>query len=246
MGRLYLAMVLAALPSAIYADDGDPQPAKAGTAAKGDAELKTEKHKGSYAIGYNVGQTLRKSIGAETLDLPAFLQGVQQSLSGEKASMSAIEQERAFKAFIATVQTQQMKKTAESRDANKKKGDDFLANNKKQKGIIVTPSGLQYLVLKEGNGKRPTKADKVEVHYHGTLLNGKVFDSSVDRGEPITFGVGQVIKGWQEALLLMKVGDKFRVFIPSELAYGARGTPNGGPIGPNEALIFEIELLKIK
>jgi FKBP-type peptidyl-prolyl cis-trans isomerase FklB len=128
---------------------------------------------------------------------------------------------------------------------NLKTGEAFLAANSKKEGVKTRPSGLQYLVLKEGNGKTPTKADRVEVHYHGTLINGKVFDSSVDRGEPITFGVTQVIPGWQEALQLMKEGDKWRVFVPSDIAYGAKGTP-GGPIGPNEVLIFEIELLHVK
>jgi FKBP-type peptidyl-prolyl cis-trans isomerase len=129
---------------------------------------------------------------------------------------------------------------------NQKAGEEFLAANAKKEGVKTTSSGLQYLVLKEGQGKKPAPADKVEVHYHGTLINGKVFDSSVDRGEPITFGVTQVIKGWQEALQLMKEGAKWRVFIPSDLAYGKEGTPNGGPIGPNEVLIFEIELLRVK
>jgi FKBP-type peptidyl-prolyl cis-trans isomerase FklB len=140
------------------------------------------------------------------------------------------------------------KSTASGNDMaqqNLKAGEEFLAANAKKEGVKTTPSGLQYLVLKEGNGKTPTKADQVEVHYHGTLINGTVFDSSVDRGEPFTFRVTRVIKGWQEALQLMKEGDKWRVFIPSELAYGKRGT-QPGPIGPNEVLIFEIELLHVK
>lgn len=130
-------------------------------------------------------------------------------------------------------------------EQNLKAGEEFLAANAKKEGVKKTASGLQYVVLKEGQGKKPGLSDKVAVHYHGTLINGKVFDSSVDRGEPITFGVTQVIKGWTEALQLMKEGSKYRVFIPSELAYGKRGTP-GGPIGPNETLIFEIELLHVK
>jgi FKBP-type peptidyl-prolyl cis-trans isomerase FklB len=247
---LYLAVVIAVLPSMIYADNADPQPANAGTAAKGaaeippiTAELKTEKQKGSYAIGYSMGATLRKQIGAEAVDVGAFLQGMQQSLSGQKASMSAIEQERAFKAFITTVQAQQMKKASEAQLSNKKKGDDFLANNKKQKGVVVTPSGLQYQVLKEGTGKRPTPNDEVKVHYHGTLTDGTVFDSSIDRGEPVTFRVNRVIPGWTEALQLMKEGAKVRVVIPADLAYRQRGAPP--KIGPNETLVFEIELLKV-
>jgi FKBP-type peptidyl-prolyl cis-trans isomerase FklB len=127
---------------------------------------------------------------------------------------------------------------------NLKTGEEFLADNAKKEGVKTRPSGLQYLVLKEGKGKTPTAADKVEVHYHGTLINGTVFDSSVDRGEPFTFGVTRVIKGWQEALQLMKEGDKWRVFIPSDLAYKDAGAPP--KIGPNEVLIFEIELLHVK
>ena len=129
-------------------------------------------------------------------------------------------------------------------EANKKKGEEFLAENAKKQGVKTLPSGLQYLVLKEGTGKRPTATDEVEVHYHGTLLDGTVFDSSVERGEPASFPVGRVIAGWTEALQLMKEGAKWRVFIPSKLAYHQRGAPP--KIGPNETLIFEIELLHVK
>jgi len=254
MGRFYLAMAIAVFPSVIYADGGDTRPGQAGAAPQAAkaptemspiaAELKTDKQKGSFAVGYNMGTTLRKQIGAETIDVAAFLRGMQQSLAGEKASLSAIEQERALKSFIASVQSQQMKKAAEALDANKKKGDEFLANNKKQKGVVVRPSGLQYQILKEGSGKRPTPTDEVQVHYHGTLTDGTVFDSSIDRGEPVTFRANRVIPGWTEVLQLMKEGTKVRVVIPPELAYRQRGFPP--KIGPNETLIFEIELLKVK
>jgi FKBP-type peptidyl-prolyl cis-trans isomerase FklB len=252
MGRFYLAAAIAVLPSVIYADSGDPHPGQAAPqAAKAlaemppiAAELKSDKQKGSFAIGYNMGSTLRKQIGADTIDAAAFLQGMQQSLAGQKASLSSIEQERALKAFITTVQAQQVKKQAETVENNKKKGDEYLANNKKQKGVVVRPSGLQYQVLKEGSGKQPTASDEVQVHYHGTLLDGTVFDSSIDRGEPVTFRVNRVIPGWTEALQLMKEGSKVRVVIPPDLAYRQRGAPP--KIGPNETLIFEIELLKVK
>jgi FKBP-type peptidyl-prolyl cis-trans isomerase FklB len=138
--------------------------------------------------------------------------------------------------------------TADSRasqaEANKKKGEEFLAANAKKEGVKTLPSGLQYLVLKEGTGKKPGPTDEVEVHYHGTLIDGTVFDSSVDRGEPATFPVNRVIPGWTEALQLMKEGAKWRVFIPSKHAYRQRGFPP--KIGPNETLIFEIELLHVK
>jgi FKBP-type peptidyl-prolyl cis-trans isomerase FklB len=129
-------------------------------------------------------------------------------------------------------------------EANKKKGEEFLAANAKKKDVKTLPSGLQYVVLKEGTGKKPGATDEVEVHYHGTLINGTVFDSSVDRGEPTSFPVNRVIAGWTEALQLMKEGAKWRVFIPSKLAYGRSGRPP--KIGPNEPLIFEIELLHVK
>ena len=122
-------------------------------------------------------------------------------------------------------------------------GEKFLAENGKKKGVTTTASGLQYEILKAGDGLKPQATDRVNVHYHGTLLNGKVFDSSVERGQPITFGVQEVIKGWTEALQLMPVGSKWRIFIPSNLAYGEQGA--GGDIGPNEALIFDVELLGI-
>ena len=127
---------------------------------------------------------------------------------------------------------------------NKKKGEEFLAENKKKPGVKTTESGLQYLVLKEGTGKKPELDDNVLCHYHGTLIDGTVFDSSVDRGEPASFPVNRVIPGWTEVLQLMKEGSKWRVFIPSKLAYGQRGAPP--KIGPNETLIFEIELLQVK
>ena len=147
--------------------------------------------------------------------------------------MSASRAGTRFKAFITTVQARQIKKASEAQATNKKKGDDYLANNKKQKGVVVTPSGLQYQILKEGTGKRPTPNDEVEVHYHGTLTDGTVFDSSIDRGEPITFRVNRVIPGWTEALQLMKEGAKFRVVIPADLAYRQRGArPRSVPMRP--------------
>ena len=128
-------------------------------------------------------------------------------------------------------------------EENMQKGIEFLASNKKEEGVLTTASGLQYKVLQQGSGsEHPSATDTVKVHYHGTLIDGKVFDSSVDRGEPISFGLNQVIKGWTEGLQLMVVGEKTRLFIPSELAYGDRAT---GPIGPNSALIFDVELLGI-
>ena len=137
-----------------------------------------------------------------------------------------------------------MKKAVEASENNKKKGDDYLAANKAKQGVTTLPSGLQYSVIREGKGKKPKASDEVEVHYHGTLIDGTVFDSSINRGEPVTFPVNGVIAGWTEVLQLMKEGSKWRVVIPASLAYKQRGAPP--KIGPNETLIFEIELLKVK
>jgi FKBP-type peptidyl-prolyl cis-trans isomerase FklB len=255
MGRSFLAaLTIVVAPTLVWADGADSHPGE-GAAGKSavqpadkmppiTAELKNEKQKGSFAIGYTMGMTLRKQIGAETLDLSAFLRGMQQSLEGEKASLSAIEQQRALKTFIAVVQRQQMKKATEALEANKKRGEDFLAANAKKEGVKTLPSGLQYLVLKEGTGKKPTLSDVVEIDYHGTLIDGSVFDSSVDRGKPMTHPVSGFIPGWKEALPMMKEGAKWRIFVPSKLAYGQKGA--GPAIGPNETLVFEIELLKVK
>jgi len=142
------------------------------------------------------------------------------------------------------MEKQQQAEAAKAGEANKAAGEAFLAENGKRAEVKTTPSGLQYEVLEEGNGPQPTAQDQVEVHYTGKLIDGTVFDSSVDRGVPATFGVTQVIPGWVEALQLMKAGSKWRLFIPSQLAYGPQGTP-GGPIGPDSTLIFDVELIKV-
>ena len=207
------------------------------------AELKTDEQKGSFALGYNVGTSVRRQLVVGRLDMAAFLMGVQQSLSGQPPVLSAREQERSFRVLVGEMRKDKMKEVATASENNRKKGDDFLASNKTQKGVVTLPSGLQYLVLKEGKGKKPKATDEVEVHYHGTLIDGTVFDSSINRGEPATLGVSSVIKGWIEALQLMNEGSKWRLFVPSDLAYGREGRPG---IGPNQVLIFDIELLKVK
>jgi FKBP-type peptidyl-prolyl cis-trans isomerase len=251
IGRLFLATVVTiAISTLVRADGADSPPSapSAKTPAAKElppiaAELKSDKQKGSYAIGYNVGTTLRRQIGAGNLDPAAFLLGIQQSLSAQRPALSAPEQEKAFKIMIASLRKEKMKEAAESSEKNEKKGDEFLAANKQQKGVTTLPSGLQYLVIKEGNGKQPKASDEVQVHYHGTLIDGTVFDSSINRGEPATFAVNAVIPGWTEALQLMKEGAKWRVFVPAKLAYGREGRPG---IGPNQTLIFDIQLLKVK
>lgn len=189
----------------------------------------------SYSLGADIGDKLKKS-GVKEINGEILSKAVQVAIEGGDLQISTEEGMRLIQNYFMALQNK-------ASNENKKKGEDFLAANKSKKGVIVTESGLQYLVLKEGVGAKPVATDKVKVHYHGTLIDGKVFDSSVDRGEPIEFNVNGVIKGWQEALQLMPVGSKWRVFIPGDLAYGSRGA--GGSIGPNETLIFEIELLDI-
>jgi FKBP-type peptidyl-prolyl cis-trans isomerase FklB len=160
-------------------------------------------------------------------------------MAGEKPKYTQEELMAAMQAFEGSMREKEAMRGKESKAA----GDKFLAENGKREGVTTTASGLQYEVVKAGDGPKPVATDKVNVHYHGTLIDGKVFDSSVERGQPITFGVQEVIKGWTEALQLMPVGSKWKIYIPSQLAYGEQGA--GGDIGPNEALIFEVELLGI-
>jgi FKBP-type peptidyl-prolyl cis-trans isomerase FklB len=200
-------------------------------------ELKTLKQKASYSIGTSIGSNMKRT-GLD-VDLAVLIRGITDALSGAKPALSPQEMQES----IAALQQETAKRLA---DGNKQEGVQFHAKNKQQQGVTTLPSGLQFKVLKAGDGKVSPKAtDTVTTHYKGTLLNGNVFDSSYDRGQPASFGVNQVIAGWTEALQKMKVGDKWQLFIPSELAYGERGTP-GGEIGPNATLVFEIELLAIE
>jgi FKBP-type peptidyl-prolyl cis-trans isomerase FklB len=187
----------------------------------------------SYAIGMNIAGNLKQQN--LKVNLAMITKAIDQILNGQKALMDANAADAYIQAYF---QNESMKKGA----ANKAIGDKYLAENKTKAGVVTLPSGLQYLIMKEGTGEKPASTDKVKVHYHGTLIDGSVFDSSVDRGEPAEFGVTQVIQGWIEALQLMPVGSKWKLFIPSNLAYGPQGPPS---IGPNQVLIFEVELLEI-
>ena len=193
--------------------------------------LKTLKQKVSYGIGLSIGRNLKR----DGLDVaPQLLvQGISDSLAGKEPLLTDDDFQDAWNAY-----------QEELTETKEKQGQVFLAANGKKKGVVTTKSGLQYKIIKPGTGKMPKPTDSVSTHYHGTLLDGTVFDSSVDRKQPATFGVNQVISGWTEALQLMKVGAKWRLFIPSDLAYGARGS--GNKIGPHTVLIFEIELLAIE
>lgn len=205
--------------------------------------LTTSKQKASYAIGMNWGGGLHKQ-GID-VDSAALIQGMKDALGGGKTLLTEDEARAALMQLQSEVQAKQQEKAQQEGAANKKEGDEFLAANKGKEGVVTLPSGLQYKILKEGSGAKPTAADSVVCNYRGTLINGTEFDSSYKRGEPATFPVGGVIRGWTEALQLMPVGSKWQLFIPSDLAYGARGTP-GGPIGVNSTLVFEVELLSIK
>lgn len=190
----------------------------------------------SYAVGLMMATDLLKRQGLDDLDVRSVNQAIKDVLKGNPYLISEDEA-----ADIANKYTIEQKKMLASK--NLKKGEEFLAQNAEREGITVTDSGLQYEILEAGEGPIPTSSDKVKTHYHGTLIDGSVFDSSVERGKPISFPVMGVIKGWQEALQLMPVGSKWRVYIPSRLAYGERGA---GTIGPNSALIFDVELLEIE
>ena len=189
----------------------------------------------SYALGLSIGNNFFTS-GIKNLVIEDFIKGVDDVLSEKTPNISYDEAKQIINDYFVKLQADQIK-------LNKEAGEEFLRINKEKAGVITLPSGLQYEILVKGTGEKPKATDKVKCHYHGTLINGTVFDSSVQRGQPATFGVSQVIQGWVEALQLMEKGAKWRLFIPSELAYGERGA--GEKIGPNSALIFEVELLDI-
>jgi FKBP-type peptidyl-prolyl cis-trans isomerase FklB len=232
-------------PAAPAAKKSPSAAAKTGTASKDQSvtALTTTKQKASYAIGMNWGTGLHRQ-GID-VDSAALVQGMKDALAGGKTLLTEDEARAALMQLQKEMQEKQQAKAAQEGDANKKEGDAFLAANKTKEGVVTLPSGLQYKILKEGNGPKPTASDSVVCNYKGTLINGTEFDSSYKRGEPATFPVTGVIKGWTEALQLMPVGSKWQLFIPPDLAYGPRGTP-GGPIGPNATLIFEVELVSIK
>jgi len=200
-------------------------------------DLTSQKARFSYAVGFQIGHSLK----ADDLDLDATVVGraIADVLSDAEPALSQADMEAALQAFEVARAEERVKKAAASR----KTGEDFLAKHGKEKGVVTTPSGLQYKVIEAGKGKQPGATDQVTVHYRGTLLDGTEFDSSYARGEPATFPVNGVIQGWQEVMPLMKEGAKWEVAIPSDLAYGERGTGHG--IGPNETLLFTIELIKV-
>jgi FKBP-type peptidyl-prolyl cis-trans isomerase FklB len=203
---------------------------------------KTQKEKVSYSIGVNIGKNMK--VQEIAVDQGLLIQGLKDGLNDTKTVMSDKDMEATMNAFQKEMMTKMQAKQKTDGDKNKKEGEAFLAANKKKDGVITLPSGLQYKVLTMGTGPKPTASQTVSCNYRGTLIDGKEFDSSTRYGKPAEFPVGQVIKGWVEALQLMPVGSKWQLFIPSDLAYGANG--QGQTIGPNAVLIFDIELLSIK
>ncbi|MDR1222422.1 MAG: FKBP-type peptidyl-prolyl cis-trans isomerase [Tannerella sp.] len=189
----------------------------------------------SYALGLSIGNNFLTS-GIKELNVEDFIKGVNDVLSEKKPEISYDEAKQIINNYFSALQR-------EKNELNKEAGEEFLRINKEKAGVVTLPSGLQYEILKNSAGYKPKVTDKVKCHYQGMLINGTVFDSSFQRGEPAVFGVSQVIPGWVEALQLMETGSKWRLFISSELAYGERGT--GDMIGPNSALIFDVELLEI-
>lgn len=198
-------------------------------------ELKTQADSISYAIGVSVGTNL-KTGGFEGLNADLISKGMSAAMKGEPTVIDGAKANQIIQDYMTA-------QAAKKGSAAKEKGAKFLAENKTKKGVTTLPSGLQYEVIKAGTGPKPLSTDKVKVHYHGTLIDGTVFDSSVQRGQPAEFGVTQVIPGWTEALQLMNTGSKWKLFLPYEIAYGERGA--GQQIGPYETLIFEVELLEI-
>lgn len=205
-----------------------------------DVKLETRVDSASYAIGVLVGANNKKQLegapGGKEMNIEAMAQAFRSSSLGEEVKISEEDANALIQKFF-------MEENDREAQENLEAGNKFLEENGKREGVTTTESGLQYEVLTEGTGEKPAATDQVRVHYHGTLIDGTVFDSSVDRGEPTVFGVNRVIPGWTEALELMPVGSKWKVYIPAELAYGERGPSPA--IGPNSALVFEVELLEI-
>ena len=196
----------------------------------------------SYALGMSMGHNF-KGTGIKTLNSADFAAGVASVYDGVKPEMTFDEAKRIVNEYFAKLEAEMQAEAAKQGEVNRKNGEAFLTENAKREGIKVTESGLQYEVLESGKGDSPKASDNVEVHYTGKLIDGTVFASSVERGVPASFGVPQVIPGWVEALQLMHEGDKWRLYIPSDLAYGPNGA--GGVIGPNMTLIFDVELLRV-
>jgi len=207
---------------------------------KGEVKLVSKNDSVSYALGVLIGennkQQMKSAPGVDQLNKEIMISAFEKAFMGDSVQIKPEKANAAIQAFFADVSKGEGEK-------NQKTGEEFLASNKAKSGVVTLPSGLQYEIIKAGTGSKPKPEDQVKCHYHGTTIDGKVFDSSVDRGEPAVFPVNRVIPGWTEALQLMPVGSKWKLFIPSALAYGEQGA--GQDIKPNSTLIFEVELLEI-
>ncbi|MGO2133046.1 MAG: FKBP-type peptidyl-prolyl cis-trans isomerase [Halomonas sp.] len=204
------------------------------------AALDSEQQKLSYSLGATLGQSIHQDV--DNLDIDSFTQAIQDVFAGEELALSDEEMAKTLTDFQQEAMRNRAAKAEAEAEANAAEGQVYLDENAGKDGVTITESGLQYRVLESGDGATPKAGDNVQVHYEGTLIDGTVFDSSYERGEPVQFKVGQVIEGWQEALKLMSEGDTWELVIPSELAYGEHGQ---GPIGPNEVLTFKVELLGV-
>ena len=214
------------------------------TAAKSQTmEFKTKEDSMSYALGVSIAGNLKQSNLDKGLNVDLLAAGMKAFLTGGQCKIDPAASNKMISEHMQAEQAKQAAEKAAKAGENKAKGEAFLATNKAKAGVTTTASGLQYEVIKMGTGPKPTATDKVTTHYHGTLIDGTVFDSSVQRGQPAQFGVNQVIPGWTEALQLMPTGSKFKLFLPANIAYGDQGA--GGMIGPGEALVFEVELISI-
>jgi len=204
--------------------------------------LPTEKDQVSYMVGMALAKQLEPM--KEEIDVDTIAKAIKTSLKGEKLLLTEEQAQKIGEAFGQKMQAKQIAKMMADGKNNLEAGQKFLAENAKKPGVQTTASGLQYQVITEGKGAKPKAGDVVRVHYKGSLLDGKTFDSSYDRGQPVVFPLDQVVPGWQEGLQLMPVGSKYKLWIPANLGYGEKGTP-GGPIGPNATLVFEVELIDI-
>ncbi len=196
----------------------------------------------SYALGLGIGRQLSQ-MGADNLDIDDFAKAIKDILAGKKPEIDDAEAQTLVKDFFEKQEAKQRAAAAEKFKETKEKGEAYLAENAKKEGVVTLPSGLQYQVIKEGNGRRPKPTDKVKCHYEGMLVDGTLFDSSIQRGEPATFPLNGVIKGWTEGLQLMQEGAKYRFFIPYHLGYGENGA--GASIPPFAALVFDVELIEV-